>query len=154
MTKILVLGVGNLLMKDEGVGVQVAQEMMKLDLPANVEVVDGGTASLDMFHIIGEADRLIVIDALQGGHEPGAVYRVRPEDLTIPRPEFNISLHQSNLIETLLMIAEIGRRPPTIIIGVEPKEIVWDLELSPEIKARIPQIIQLVLDEIKAINNS
>lgn len=148
MSKVLVLGVGNLLLKDEGVGVHVAHELMKMELPPQVEVIDAGTAALDMSHIISEADRLIVVDALKGGHEPGAIYRVRPEDLTITPAEFNVSLHQSNLIETLMMIEQIGRRPPTIIIGVEPKEITWDLELSPEIRARLPQVIQLVLEEI------
>jgi hydrogenase maturation protease len=70
-TKILILGVGNILLKDEGIGVHIARKLQKQQLPDNVEVIDGGTASLDVFLSWQKPYKLIVIDAIKGGRKPG-----------------------------------------------------------------------------------
>ena len=147
MGKLMVLGVGNLLLKDEGVGVHVAQELMKIDLPPQVEVIDGGTAAFDLIPLIATADRLIVIDALQGGGEPGAIYRIAPEEITMTK-EQDVSLHDTNLIEILNMAAIIGKKPETVIYGIEPAEISQSMDLSEEIKGKIPILIELIKQEI------
>ena len=72
---IVILGIGNILLSDEGVGVHVANELAKMDLPPDVTVVEGGTDGFRLLNIITEADRLIVIDAVRGGSEPGSIYR-------------------------------------------------------------------------------
>ena len=147
MSKTLVLGVGNLLLKDEGVGVHVAQRMMKMDLPENVEVVDGGTATLDILPLIDGVERLIIVDALKAGEAPGTIYKLTPEDIVQDKQE-PLSLHQVDLLQTLDMCSLIGSKPSTLIIGIEPKEINFAVGLSSEVEGTLPRVIELVLEEI------
>lgn len=145
----LVMGVGNILLRDEGIGVHVVREMMKMDLPDEVEVLDGGTAAIDLLHAVEGRRRMIVIDALLiEGEEPGAVYRLTPDQL---QPTFRgkTSLHQLGLIEVLEMAYLIGEAPDTVIFGIVPESIgSFGLEPTPRVRARIPQIIDLVIKEI------
>ena len=148
-TNSVVLGIGNLLIKDEGVGVHVAHVLQDRALPDNLNfrVVDGGT-SPDILHLVNEADRIIIIDAVHGGGTPGAIYRFKAEDITAEDYNFT-SLHQVGLLESLNMMRCIGERPKdVVIIGVETKEIGWGLELSPELEEKIPQIVNVVLQEV------
>lgn len=149
MDHTVVLGIGNLLLKDEGVGIHVASRMMKMHLPRNVEVVDGATATWDVVSLADGADRLIIVDAVRGGEAPGTIYRLSPDDITMSE-EKPLSLHQIDLLQMLDVCALIGRKPLTVIIGVEPKEINFGMELSPEVEEIVPQIIELILEEIRA----
>ena len=147
MGKTLILGIGNLLLRDEGVGIHTVTEMMKMDLPEDVEVVDGATAGFDILSLADSVDRLIIVDALKGGGTPGTIYRLPPED--IARYEHSsLSLHQVDLMQMLDMCALIGTKPSTVIVGVEPESIDFSMELSSSVKARIPEIIEVILEEI------
>jgi len=160
--KIAVLGVGNLLLKDEGVGIHVVNALQKGDrLPSNVQLIDGGTATLDILHLIEDMDKIIVIDAVKGGCEPGTIYRFTLEDMEfdnsptgtkVPACETKApaySLHELSLSNTLAIAQLLGDSPKSVvIIGVEPKEIALGLELSPEIEEKIESIIELTLKEI------
>ena len=145
--KILILGVGNLILKDEGVGVHAVRELEGRNLPAHVEVIDGGTYLMDLLSVIQEAERIIVIDALKGGGEPGTIYRVTPDDL-MAETERALSLHQVGLLEVLGMVRQLGGDPHAVIIGVEPKEIAWGMELTPEVAAKLPKVIEMVMEEL------
>ncbi|MFC2021172.1 HyaD/HybD family hydrogenase maturation endopeptidase [Chloroflexota bacterium] len=145
----VILGVGNILMRDEGIGVHVIDALSDGPLPANIdlEIIDGGTSS-DILHLLGKTHKLIIVDAVKGGDDPGSVYRFRVEDIAV-EDNYSLSLHQLSLFESLDMMEYMGDRPEeTVIIGVEPKEIRAGLELSPELEQKIPQIVKLVLDEI------
>lgn len=147
--KTVVLGVGNLLLSDEGLGVHIVNKLMEMDLPPGVEVIDGGVSGPGLMDVIIGADRLIVIDALKGGGPPGSIYRLSPEDLT-KYPEINkISMHEIGILETLHLSGLVGQVPETTIIGVEPKSLEMGMDLSPEIHAKVPRIIELILDELK-----
>ena len=148
--KILILGIGNLILRDEGVGVHAVRELEKRDLPAHVEVIDGGTYLMDLLQVIQEAERIIVIDALKGGGEPGTIYRVSPDDLMAER-ERALSLHQVGLLEVLGMVKQLGGDPKVTIIGVEPKEISWGMELTPEVETKLPKVIETVLGEVQGL---
>ena len=148
--KILILGVGNLILRDEGVGVHAVRELEKRDLPAHVEVIDGGTYLMDLLGVIQEAERFIVIDALKGGGEPGTIYRVKPDDL-MAESERTLSLHQVGLLDVLGMVKQLGGDPHAVIIGVEPKEISWGMELTPEVEAKLPKVIETVLGEVQGL---
>lgn len=147
--KIVILGVGNVLLTDEGIGVHVANELMKMELPDSVSVVEGGTDGFRLLNVITEADRLIVIDAVKGGGEPGSIYRFNIDDIKNVPSGFKTSVHQIGILEVIDLSSLIGKTPHTTIIGVEPKSLEMNLELSPEIKEKIPKIIELVLEEIK-----
>jgi len=148
-SKIAVVGVGNLLLKDEGVGVHVIHTLQKSrKLPSHVQLIDAGTATFDILHIIEDVDKLIVIDAVKGGGEPGTIYRFSPDDVEFGNL-VTISLHELDLSNTLAMAELIGQKPQSIvIIGIEPKEIAFGLELSPQIEEKIGRIIELILEEI------
>ncbi|MFC1914044.1 hydrogenase maturation protease [Chloroflexota bacterium] len=148
--KVVVLGMGNLLLKDEGIGVHVAQVMQEMPSPDGIEmeVVDGGTLP-DIVPLDG-VDKLIVVDAVKGGGEPGTIYRFHPEDI---RTEYGIatSLHQVSLLENLWMMERFGHKPEeAVIVGVEPADISSGLELSAGIQERVSQIIDIVMNEVQA----
>ena len=148
--KVAVVGVGNLLLKDEGIGVHVVQALQKLDLgeTANLEIIDGGT-SPDVFLLLQEVDKLIVIDAATMDGEPGTIYRLRPEDLNQQIGGIN-SVHQVSFTHSLQIMDYLGSKPKNIVIfGIETKEITWGLEPSVELSEKIPEIMKLVLEEVR-----
>lgn len=148
--RVVIIGVGNLILRDEGVGVHAVRELREKNLPPQVEVIDGGTATMDLLPVIRDAERIIVIDALKGGGEPGTIYRVTPDDLLCDT-EQPLSLHQTGLLEVLGMARQLGGDPQVVIIGVEPKEIAWGMELTPEVEAKLPRVIETVLEELKGL---
>ena len=135
--KIIILGIGNVLLTDEGIGVHVANELMKKELPSNISVVEGGTDGFRLLNVITEADRLIVIDAVKGGGEPGTIYRFNIEDVKNAPSGFKTSVHQIGILEVIDLSNLIGKTPKTTIVGIEPKSFEMSLELSPEIKEKI-----------------
>ena len=148
--KIVVLGVGNLLLSDEGVGVHVANELVKLELPPGVTVVEGGTDGFRLINVITEADRLIVVDAVKGGGAPGSIYRFDINEVQNCPSGFKTSVHQIGILEVINLSGLIGKTPQTTVIGIEPESLEMGMELSPEIKSKIPRIIELIWDELKS----
>jgi hydrogenase maturation protease len=154
--KIVILGVGNLLLQDEGIGVHLVQMLDKEDLPlkavgCQLSVIDGGT-SPEVLSLIEDADKLIIIDAVKGGRAPGTIYRFSLDDVSLDLP-VRLSLHQMTLVDNLRMLDLIDKKPKdTVIIGIEPKNIESGLELSPEIKEKMPELERLVLQEIPSLS--
>jgi hydrogenase maturation protease len=144
--KILIVGMGNLIYRDEGIGVHIIQEMMKMKLPSHIELLDIGTSTMDLISYIKNVKKMIVIDAMKAGGVPGSMYRCRPEDL-FPKDEKPISLHEIGLLETLNMANKMGMVIDTVIIGVEPKVMDWGMDLTKEVEDKIPIIIEAVLKE-------
>ena len=148
-TPVLVLGVGNLLMSDEGIGVRTIEELRKRqDIPTYVEIIDGGTAGHDLIDVIEKRDKIIIVDAVDGNCEPGAIYRFTPQD-TKERSNYQMtSLHQVGILE-ILALAELFGNPPkeTVIIGVQPLSLDLKIGLSPDIESKIPALIELVMKE-------
>jgi len=146
---VLVLGIGNLLLKDEGIGVHTVRKMMKMPLPDNVEIIDGGTASLDLISYLEGRKKVIVIDCVRGGDKPGTIYRLTPKEIEKDERKI-LSLHQVDFQQTLHLADKLGKNPPEVVIyGIEPQNYSsWGMELSLVIKKRIPKIIELVKKEI------
>jgi hydrogenase maturation protease len=151
--KIVVLGLGNALLKDEGIGVHVIHALQHNPIPEGVEIVDGGT-SPDIIHLIEDAHKLIVVDAARGGGEPGTIYRLALDDITT-QGELTLSTHDISLFYSLRLMESLGNSPKeTVIIGVEPKEIDLGLELSPQLEQKVPSVIKVVLEEIECSSQS
>ena len=157
-SKILVLGLGNMLLKDEGIGVHVAQKLQEQNLPDNVEVIDGGTAGLDILLSQKGLDKLVVIDAMRAGRKPGTIYKARFKGkqrgqltkIFAGQKDSKVSLHQVGLIDALAAAEKINCVPKEIvIIGVEPGKVDCGLELTEQVKRMVPEIIKKVLEEIK-----
>jgi hydrogenase maturation protease len=154
MPPVLVLGVGNILLRDEGVGVHVVQAIEAqvaagdLALPADVEVCDGGTLGMDLLDLIEDRRKVIVIDAVEADAAPATVLRFTAEDLA-RRQAVDLSLHQLGLFEMLAMARYLGRAPQKVVIfGIVPKDMSPGLELSAEVAAVVPEVIKRVLAEI------
>ncbi len=158
--RILVLGLGNILLKDEGIGVHVAWKLQGVSLPENVDIVDGGTAAFDALLLEPSIERLIIIDALKAGRKAGTIYRIRlnakePEKLErIFSHRVSTSLHQMDLIDALVAADRMNYAPDEIvIIGVEPEKMDCGLELTDEVQRVIPEIIDIVIKEIEDAND-
>ena len=147
--RIVILGIGNILLSDEGIGVHVANELAKHDLPSEVSVVEGGTDGFRLLNVIIEADRLIIVDALKGGAEPGSIYRFDVGDVRACPSGFKTSVHQIGILEVIDLSGLIGKTPHTTVIGIEPKSLEMNMELSPEVQQKVPKIIELVMEELK-----
>lgn len=152
---ILVLGVGNILFTDEGIGVRIVQELEKrYEFSENVRLLDGGTLGMKLMDYITRCDKLIIIDVVLGDGKPGSIYRLVGDDLR-KSLSFKNSLHQTDLTDTLIYCELIGHRPDTVVIGIEPKNMNdVSLEVSPEIEKAIPLLIEKVLAEITAAGGS
>jgi hydrogenase maturation protease len=153
--QITVLGVGNILFRDEGVGIRVIEQLMeKYGFPENVSLVDGGVLGLSLLGVISEADRLIVVDAIRNGGSPGDLYRLVGEE--IPKRVFaKNSLHQVDLLEALTLCQALDRVPETVIIGIEPEDIsTLSIDLSEAIHSRIDHMVEMVLDELDRLGVS
>jgi hydrogenase maturation protease len=144
-----VLGIGNALLKDEGIGCHVTNALAEIPLP-DVRIIDGGTYP-DLWQYIGDTDKLVIVDAVHGGGAPGQIYRFHPEDMTLEQKPL-LSMHDMDFADNLRLMHLWHNISETVIIGVEPKEIDWGLELSPELQCKMPQIIDLVLSELNNTN--
>jgi hydrogenase maturation protease len=149
--KVLILGVGNLLLTDDGFGVHLVNAFKDTAFPENITLLEAGTVSHQLIPLFREIDHLIVIDVVQAGDVPGSLFRFSPDDMNFPS-EQKVSLHQISLIDVLNMAELTGSKPKTVIIGVQPKDVSsWSLEMSDELRAVIPRVKELVLEELKKI---
>jgi hydrogenase maturation protease len=148
--KITVLGIGNPLCSDDGIGIRIIGEMRENSSQKGIQFIDGGTAP-DLFSLLDEdVTKLIIVDALKGGGPAGSIYRLVIRDSNISE-ETPVSLHGLGVLDSLLMMKKLGmRRPEVVIVGVEPAEVSPGLKLSPRIETVVPSIIKAVEDEIRA----
>jgi hydrogenase maturation protease len=146
---ITVLGVGNILLRDEGVGVRVVERLSRqYAFPDNVQVVDGGVLGVGLMGIIGGTDVLIVVDAVKNRGAPGTLYRLA--DHEVPRRVLaKQSMHQMDLPEVLALCSAIDKSPRTVVLGVEPEDITtMDVELTPTVSAKVDDLVAMVLTEL------
>ena len=146
--KILILGIGNILLKDEGVGVRVAETMMKMELPPDVEVLEGGVKGLDLLDYIEGREKVIVVDAVKAGSPPGTLFRFTDKDLAVKKGIMR-SAHGIDFSDVIAVAKFLGSKPEEIIfLGIEPADLSASMELSPEIEKMVPVLINLVMKEI------
>lgn len=155
--KVAIMGVGNTLHKDEGVGIHVInaleKEKKRYEDLKDVELIDGGTAGLLLIKLIEDFDTVFIVDAALGGGKPGDIYVLSPEELAqSPESQHLFSSHDIDLTYTLKVGKELGVQTDIIIIGVEPKEYgTHGLNLSHELSNKIPEIIEVIVEEIKKL---
>ncbi len=146
---ILILGIGNILLRDEGVGVRVVEALRGRALPDAVELVDGGTGGADLLEVVADRRVVIVVDAAHADARPGTVFRCTAEELVQHRG-VQISAHDIGLLETLRMARHLGCAPQNVVVfGITPKELTCGLELSQEVAETVPKVVELVLSELQ-----
>jgi hydrogenase maturation protease len=153
MKRLLVLGVGNLLLTDDGAGVHAVKELGQENEwdPDKVDFLDGATFTQDIFYIFQEYERVLVLDTVKGGREPGTVYRLTEENLR-DNYQQRLSLHDIDLLDSLKMAELLGNKPELMVIGIEPLTISeWSMELSAPVKTKYPKFLEAARREIRAL---
>ena len=149
---VLILGLGNPLLGDDGIGVRVVEELKGLELPAGVTVAEGGTAGLGLIGLMEGYQRVIIVDAVDMGYPPGRVVKFTPLEAQFGVVEGPLSLHQIGLGEVLAIVAALEIAPAElVIIGVQPSRIEMGVGLSPEVRGATSGIIELILNELDAM---
>lgn len=149
--KTLVLGIGNLLMQDDALGVLAAQALQqRYDFPDDVEVLDGGTLGLDLLPRLEGVDRLLIVDAIDMGEEPGSLFRLAGEE--VPRAfAGKLSIHQMG-VQDLLGLAQLQGHLPgeLVVLGAQPGCIEMGMELTAPVRTSFETLIEGVLGELEA----
>jgi hydrogenase maturation protease len=148
---ILVMGVGNLLLQDEGAGVRAVEEFSRrYERPAGVELLDGGTSGIELLQYLQGRDVLILMDVVRSGEPCGTLSRHEGDEVPSLFQK-KISPHQLGISDLLATARLMGSMPGKVILyGIEPKTIDTGLELSAEIAGSIGRLTDLVADEIRA----
>lgn len=140
METLTVLGLGNVLMTDDGVGVRLMEAVRDSRAwPASVEFVDGGAGGLNLLNLIESADRLVVFDAAEMHLGPGEHRVISPEQVR-SETAGRISLHECPFIETWRLARDLFRAPPTALLAVQPFRVERGRGLSPELAAALPSL--------------
>jgi hydrogenase maturation protease len=153
--EVLVLGVGNVLMRDEGVGVHVAREIARdrSSIGDEVRVVDGGTLGLDLLPLIADARTLVIIDAVDLGAQPGTV-RVLRGDAVHGALGGHLSPHQVGLGDLVAVARLTGTMPPRLaLVGIQPDVISIGLELTAAVEAAVDVAVELVRQELVPVGD-
>jgi hydrogenase maturation protease len=151
MPKVVVLGVGNLILADEGVGVRVVEALMRdYRMPDGVAVIDGGTSGMELLEDLSHLDLLIVVDAIAAGQPPATLVTLRDDEV----PVFfrrNLSPHAIGLSDVLAALEFMEAAPrEAVIIGVQPVSMELATELTPQIAALVPTLVAQVVAELAA----
>lgn len=148
--QVLVLGLGNVLRGDEGLGVHALQRLAdRYVLPPEIEVVDGGTLGLNLLPYLDGTSMLLVIDAVQAGRAPGSLVRLQDEAI-MPVLAVKLSLHQAGLRELLATSRLLGTHPAQVVLlGIEPDTIGWTTDLSTPAAASMDALVDAVADELR-----
>lgn len=153
----LVLGVGSPLRGDDGVGIQVVEMLKERDLPGDVLLLDAGTPGLGIVNQLQEftqvgGEQVMIIDAASMGEKPGVWRRFSPEEVKLIASGEHLSLHQMDLADSLALADALGVLPEKIVIyGIEPACTDWEMGLSPEVSAGVPELVKNILCELEEI---
>jgi hydrogenase maturation protease len=150
---IRILGCGNPLVGDDGIGIHVIERLqeMRSELPDDVELIDAGVCGLDMLNMLEDADTVIIIDAVKGAGNAGSVHRFGMDDIKGARSNGVLSIHETCLADVLCIAEHIQKMPENLtIFGVEiDKTDELSIGLSEKLQASMDVILTLILDEIR-----
>ncbi|MDR0466514.1 MAG: HyaD/HybD family hydrogenase maturation endopeptidase [Deltaproteobacteria bacterium] len=152
MTKVLVLGIGNMLLTDDGVGVFAAQALQNEEWPENVRILDAGTFTHDVFYLFEGYDVVLVLDIVHCGGKPGAIYRLTGDEL-VKNENQRLSLHDIDLIDSLRMAEMLYKqRPKLLVLGMEPEDFTsWNIGLSKAVQERFEDFLTAARGEIRVL---
>ena len=149
---ILVLGIGNLLLQDEGAGVRALAEFeRRYAAPAGVELLDGGTSGIELLQYLRGRDYLIILDVVKSGNPPGTIIRMEGEEVPALFQK-KISPHQLGLSDLLAAVQLTDRLPRGVVLfGIEPKSIDTGLEMSAEVGRNLGALAHMVARELVSL---
>lgn len=145
--RVLILGIGNTLRGDDGLGVHIVRQMEESGtrLPAGIDLLDGGTAGFDLLGLIEGYDKIVIVDALRTDDRPGSIYRFTPEHAAGQRARF--SLHEVGIMEVIRMLRILDRDPEIEFVGIVPENISdIDTTISEAVRESVPRAVEVILD--------
>lgn len=154
MPRDLILGVGNLLLSDEGVGIHAVRRLLEReDLPDEIQIVDGGTAGLALMVYLEDVDRLVIIDAMETGGPPGTLVRLSGNQIPAYMA-LKVSPHEITLPDFLAAAKLRDLYPREVIVwGVQPESMEVGIDLSPALAARLAELVDRVVAEFQSVTN-
>jgi len=149
--KTIILGIGNTILSDEGVGVHAAEALRAAyELPHDVDVIDGGTAGMELLDPLTGIDLLLILDAIKAKRAPGTVILLTGKEV----PAFfraKLSPHQISICDVLASLEFAGHPPKDLVlIGCEPESLELGTELTPAIAAKVPEMVATALAQLAA----
>ena len=147
----VVLGIGNTILTDEAAGVRAALALEQAyKVPANVQVIDGGTSGMEMIEDLSNLDFLIVLDVVKTGAAPGTVVKIAGDEIPVFFRQ-KLSPHQIALPDVLASLELLGTLPKEIIVlGVEPISLELGIEMTPTIAEKVPVLAAMAAAELVA----
>ena len=144
-----IIGMGNPLMSDEGIGIHVIAWLQQTILADRTDILDLGTSGMRALHELEGRDMVVFVDCALMGTEPGTIRRFTPEDVETRKIQPRLSLHEGDLLNTIALARRLGTAPERIVIfGIEPKTIDPGETLSPALAARLDQYVATIRDEV------
>ncbi len=152
-SRIVVIGVGNLLKGDDGFGVRVIEALGRENLPEGVECIDGGTGGPTLMVHFEGAEALILIDVVNLGGEPGTLRVFSLDEVTETAGGATFSLHDLGVMPMLALARKLGSCPPVVrFIGAQPERFDQGDRLTPAVEAAVPEAVKMVLGELQRLN--
>ncbi len=151
MKPILILGLGNPLQGDDGIGCAVAEELLRHPLPEEVECIEGGTPGVGLINLIQGRRQVVLVDAAKMGRAPGEMVRLTAREIESDPAHRAVSLHSAGIADALALARALQIELPEIIcMGIEPLVVDWQPNLSAPVQAAMPKVIQAVLKQVGA----
>ncbi len=148
---VLILGTGNILLRDEGLGVRAVEAFKRrYTTPENVACMDGGTGGMKLLPVLKGLTHLIIVDAIASDSPPGSIHKFYMKDIANP-PKLMTTTHQIGIKELLQLADFKGYDPQVTLIGMAPNDISPGLELSPLVRKKLPRMTDTIKDELKKI---
>jgi len=147
--EIAVMGIGNILMQDEGIGVHIIRELEKYDFNPHISLIDGGNMGMDLLPFFDEYNRMIIVDAVDFEKEPGFIDTIENDDI-LTLFTTKMSLHHLGLKDVLSYAKLLDQTPEDLcLIGIQPEKVEMEIQLSKTIQSRFNKLVNLSLLKLK-----
>ena len=148
--EVTILGIGNVILRDDGFGVRVAEYLDKhYEFPESVQIVDGGTLGIELTQYVTGTEKLLVIDSINGGAEPGTTFRFHNDDV-MEHFQDKLSAHEVGIQDVLGLLTVTGHKiPDVVVIGAQPYDVEAGVELSEGMMQLLPSMVEQALTELK-----
>lgn len=156
MKRIGVIGIGNPLRRDDGIGIVLLERLVgrKDELPAGIEYIDGGTGGMNLLHLLARFDIVVLIDAVKFCEHAGKSKLFKAEDVYSKKIQIKTSTHDSDFLKIMQLSEKLGESPDEVyIFGVQPKDTSHGSNPSPELQQKIDLLLDNLISEIKPILN-
>ena len=147
--EVTILGIGNVVLQDEGFGVRMAEHMEeKYRFPHSVQVIDGGTLGMELLRFVTGTRKLLVIDSINGGAKPGTLFRFENEAV-MEHFQDKLSVHEVGIQDVLALLKVTGKEiPEVVVLGVQPYAVEAGVRLTQEMAELIPELEKQILQEL------